>query len=44
MRPIVPSETQESETPGIGGQRDEKSPGTGIQVLTFLMRCMELDL
>ena len=44
MRPIVPSEPQESETPGIGGQRDEKSPGTGIQELTFLMRCPELDL
>ena len=40
----MPSETQESEAPGTGGQRDEKSPGTGIQELTFLMRCPELDL
>ena len=26
MRPIVPSETQESQSVGPGGQRDEKSP------------------
>ena len=44
MRPIVPSEPQESESPGNGDQRDEKSPGTGIQELTFLTRCLELDL
>ena len=35
MRPIVPSETQESETPGPGDQRDEKSPETGIHKLNF---------
>ena len=34
----MPSEPQESETPGTGDQRDKKSPGTGIQELTYLMK------
>ena len=38
MRPIVPSETQESETPGPRDQRDEKSPETGIHKLNFWLK------
>lgn len=42
MRPIVPSETQESETPGPGDQRDEKSPETGIHKLNFWLKDPDL--
>ena len=38
MRPIVPSETQESETPGPKDQRDEKSPETGIHKLNVWLK------
>ena len=38
----MPSETQESETPGPRDQRDEKSPETGIHKLNFWLKDPDL--